>query len=231
MGELAATLAHQVRSPATAMRLDLERVHRRLPADATERELVSRALEQLGRLERTVAGSLRVARSSAVSFRPIDVSRPLRRAVDGLSTEAGLRDVDLRLANGSGSFETMGDDSSLEQLFINLIANAVQHAPGGGVTVRADPGERAVTIVDDGSGMSAAALEKAGEPFFSTRAEGTGLGIAIARRIAAAHGATIDIGSEEGRGTSVRITFDAAVRSAAPRSPDLVGLIGEEPGR
>ena len=82
MGEMAGALAHQVRSPLTALRLDVERAHGKLAADSTERALLARALDQLGRLERAVEGSLKVARGSgAGTFRDLDLREPLQRAM------------------------------------------------------------------------------------------------------------------------------------------------------
>ncbi len=210
MGELAATLAHQVRSPATAMRIDVQRAHDRMPAASPERALLARALEQMDRLERAVAGSLRLARVGGGEFALTDVREPLRR------TLVGLRDECARLGAtvdddgiGASPLFVECDAPSLEQLVANVIVNAAQAARPHGhiwVTAHAHSGQRAVIIIrDDGPGMTTDVLARAGEPLFSTRPEGTGLGLAIAQRIAAAHRGSLTIESTPDAGTTVRL--------------------------
>jgi signal transduction histidine kinase len=210
MGELAATLAHQLRSPATAIRLDVQRAHDKLPADSPERGLLARALTQLDRLDRAVTGSLRVARTAGAERAPIDVCEPLRRAAAALRHEYDGR---VSVDDSSLPHEAVlirGDVSSLEQLFVNVITNGAQAAPRGGrvsVSMEASGSDAIVIIRDNGYGMSMDVLVRAGQPMFSTKPEGTGLGLAIAKRIAAAHGGTLTIDSAANVGTTVRITL------------------------
>lgn len=207
MGELAATLAHQVRSPATAMRLDIERAAMRLPPNGAEQEMLGRALAQLDRLERTVSAALRVARSEATSLHELDVRAPLERAMAGVSVEAAERGVTV---SGHGNWEALnvnGDGPALEQLFTNVLMNAVQAArKGGSVAVHVSSVESIVSVRDDGALVAPEVLSRAGEPFFSTKPEGTGLGLAIARRIAAAHGAVLVLQSRPD-GTTAELRF------------------------
>ena len=126
MGEMAGALAHQVRSPLTALRLDVERAHGKLAADSTERALLARALDQLGRLERAVEGSLKVARGSgAGTFRDLDLREPLQRAIAGAS---------------QGESHDSCEDRRVE---CESVAAARARRPGVvGTAVRQRPGER-----------------------------------------------------------------------------------------
>jgi signal transduction histidine kinase len=210
MGELAATLAHQLRSPATAIRIDVQRAHDKLHPDSSERALLARALEQLDRLERAVAGSLKVARSAGAEFQDIDVREPLQRALAGVQDECTRLGATIDDRGVSGTpLVVRGDAPSLEQLLANTLVNAIQAAgPGGRTTVAAASsvnGEALLTIHDNGPGMTPDILARAGEPLFSTKPEGTGLGLAIAQRIAAAHRGVVTIDSAPGAGTTVRI--------------------------
>jgi len=210
MGELAATVAHQVRSPATAIRLDVQRAHDKLPAESPERSLLARALEQLDRMERAIAGSLKVARAGGAGFREVDVREPLRRAISGAELECSKRGVRLDASQVSDCPLTIrGDTPSLEQLFANVLGNAVHASSAGSrVSIAASGSSNehvTVAIQDEGMGMNADTLERAGEPLFSTKAEGTGLGLAIAKRIASAHRGRISIASVPGEGTRVVI--------------------------
>jgi signal transduction histidine kinase len=216
MGEMAGALAHQVRSPLTALRLDVERAHGKLAADSPESALLARALDQLGRLERAVEGSLKVARGSgAGTFRDLDLREPLQRAIAGASLGDGepQRVVTIDVSNVSRSpLPVRGDPASLEQLFANILANGVEAAgPAGLVAVSAESGEQRVrvTIRDDGPGMSPDVLARAGEPLFSTKPAGTGLGLAISKRIAVSHRGAISLESEAGAGTTVSIELPA----------------------
>jgi len=216
MGELAATLAHQVRSPVTAIRLDVERSLTKLPPDAPERALLGRALEQIDRLERAVDGSLKVARSTGIEFVVVDLREPLSRAVAGVALEHLSRHVsfDMEKANNA-TLVVRGDPASLEQLFTNLLMNAAQASSRGQVVsvsaIGSATGRHRIIIKDAGTGMDATTLAHAGEPFFSARAGGTGLGLAIAKRIVAAHGGVLSIESLSGAGTTVSVDFPGAV--------------------
>jgi len=210
MGELAATMAHQVRSPATAMRIDVQRAHEKLPPESTERALLSRALGQLDRMERAVDASLKLARASRTEFGEVDVRDALVRAATGVRREQTARSVTVDLSHVPNELPRVrGDAASLEQLFANVITNAAQASDNGeavALSVEANGGPLlAVTVRDDGAGMSPEVLARAGEPLFSTKPQGTGLGLAIARRITAAHGGTLSIESVTGGGTTVRI--------------------------
>ena len=215
MGELAATLAHQVRSPATAMRLDVQRAHDKLPPESAERALLARALGQLDRLERAVSGTLRVARSTGAEFSDVDVHDPLRRAIAAVQREHAARHItfdDSHLA--TGPLHVRGDAPALEQLFANVLTNAAQAArEGGSVTVFLDATHTAhlrIVVQDDGLGMTAEVLARVGEPMFSTKPEGTGLGLAIAKRIAAAHRGTLTVTSRLREGTTVQLELPRA---------------------
>ena len=210
MGEIAATVAHQVRSPATAIRIDVQRAHDKLLPDSPERALLARALVQLDRMERAVSASLKVARAARADFTELDLHEPLDRAIAGVRREHAHRSVSVDASTlPRAPIHARGDAASLEQLFGNVLTNAAQASPNGGcvaVVVESNGGPHvSIKIRDDGVGMTADVLARAGEALFSTKPEGTGLGLAIARRIAAAHGGTVSIESVSGVGTTVAI--------------------------
>jgi signal transduction histidine kinase len=132
--------------------------------------------------------------------------------------ETAHRALTVQTAPGTPA-RVSGDAASLEQLFSNVLTNAVQASGEDGavaVTLEADTGPQLVIrIRDQGSGMSPGVLARAGEPYFSTKPQGTGLGLAIARRIAQAHRGTIAFESANGLGTTVLIQL--------PRAPGRAG--------
>lgn len=210
VGELAATIAHQVRSPVTAMKLDLQRAAEDLSLTSQSslaRELVTQALAEVERLERAVSASLRIARSGTGQFEHLDARVPLRSAMDAAAKHAAARGVSLTGELGEGTpLPVDGDEAALAQMFGNVVNNAVEAARTT-VVVRtvATTSDVRVQIQDDGPAVDAALVARMGEPFYSTKPGGTGLGLAIARRVAAAHRGSIVVRSSPDAGTTVDV--------------------------
>jgi signal transduction histidine kinase len=196
VGEFAASLAHEVRNPLTAIRIDLQRLEEKAGGDPALREPAASALRAVARLNATVSGALRVARSGQATLERIDIRAPLRSAIQEALPELRARALELQERLDSEPIMVMGDNAALHQLFLNLLLNAAQAAPTNGhVEILAERSERAVDIriADTGPGISPALREQVFAPLYSTKAEGTGLGLAIARRIAIAHRGTLDV--------------------------------------
>ena len=214
VGEFAASLSHEVRNPLTAMRLDLQRVEEKLDPESPLRAPLRRALRAVDRLQHTVSGALRVARSGRVARAPVDLLVPLDAALHASEPEMQAAGARVEIDTGNAPLVVLGDAAALEQLFLNLLLNAAQafDAPGGVVRVRAsaDATRARVEVEDAGRGMSSEALGAAFDPFVTTRAQGTGLGLAIARRIAAAHGGELSLESVPGSGTTAAVTIPRA---------------------
>ena len=208
VGQFAAALAHEVRNPLTAIRVDLQIAEDELPEGSPGREAQERALREVMRLNETVSDTLRLARPGPFGSSPIDLSQPVRAAIaasgPAFKEYGGHLDVDL----GQTPVHISGDSGALEQLFLNLLQNAAQALERGGLaSLRISPEDDGIAILlqDDGAGMTAEVLDQVFEPLFSTRPEGTGLGLTIARRIVDAHGGDITFESTPGSGTLVRV--------------------------
>jgi signal transduction histidine kinase len=198
VGEFAAALAHEVRNPLTAIRIDLQRLEEKLPDDPAMRAPAVRALQTLSRLDATVTGALRVARSGQATLGRIDLHDSLRAAIHDVLPEINNRGLQFSDALPAEPTWVMGDGAALYQLFFNLLLNAAQATPEGGrVHVGVSPSAKgvAVRVSDSGSGIAADAAEQVFAPFYTTKPGGTGLGLAIARRIATAHGGHMGIES------------------------------------
>lgn len=213
LGEMAATVAHEVRNPLNTIAMALQRLDREvqvLPSDEPDfREWLGLAQEAARRVERVVGDFLELGR-------PL-VLHPERHPLDGL-----LRDVATSLAMAAESeskrlevhcpegIAVRVDRPRFIQALTNLVLNAIQAvAPGGTVRisgVREDGGSR-VIIRDDGPGMDPATLARVQQPFVTTRASGTGLGLPLARRLIEAHGASLDIESSPGIGTTATVVL------------------------
>jgi signal transduction histidine kinase len=209
VGEFASELAHEVRNPLTAIRLDLQRVEEAAVDSEAVRGIMPRVLHQIDRLDRAVTGALQVARGGSIKPLPVDLREVLelaRRAAEPEFTQRGARVV---LAPASGeALHVHGDAGALEQLFLNLLINAAQSlAPNGEARVGAvrSNGAVEITITDTGSGMTPVEMENVGKPFRSSRRDGTGLGLKIARRIVASHNGEMEMRSTRGTGTTVLV--------------------------
>jgi len=210
VGEFAASMAHEVRNPLTAIRIGLQSLEEEVLPPA-QREALARMLRQVQRLEATVAGSLRVARGAQMALEPVELRAPLQSAWQSARPEFDARGGTLEpLDPDLPPVFVRADAAALEQLFLNLLLNAAQALALGGTTTatlsRVD-GHVEVSIRDTGRGIEPERLPTIFEPLASTRPGGTGLGLTIAQRIAQAHGGHIDIESTRGEGTTVRVTL------------------------
>lgn len=211
VGEFAASLAHEVRNPLTAIRLDLERAREKLDEPQSAAGLLGRALAEIDRLDATVSGSLRIARSGSLTLATVDMRQPLQDALAAAEPAFVGRDARLEPLHAPGApVLVRGNAGALEQLFLNLLLNAAEALrPGGAarVAIEETSTEVRVTVHDDGPGIAPELLERIREPFFTTKENGTGLGLSIGQRIASAHGAELVLESSPGNGTTASVTL------------------------
>ncbi len=219
VNEFAASLAHEVRNPLTAIQLDLQEVEESLPADSPLRGIQGRALEDVRRLDRAVEGALETARSGRVQLRSVDLTESIRNGIRAARPLARGRGVVLVEPDPPAPLGARADPDAVERVVHNLVRNAVQASPPGAtVEVRAVAGPWGVVlrVRDEGEGIPAERAERVLEPFYSTRPGGTGIGLAVSRRIVAAHRGELEIRSEPGRGTEVRVRIPGAAQGGAP---------------
>ncbi|HWJ13468.1 MAG TPA: HAMP domain-containing sensor histidine kinase [Gemmatimonadaceae bacterium] len=220
VGEFAASLSHEVRNSLTAVRVDLQHARRHLPEGEPGSQLVARALESVRRLDATVSGALRVARSGQVTKSRVDLNEVLHRAMRSAEPSFVERAALLEPLAAEPRIAVDGDAAALEQLFLNLLINAAQASPPGSharIELDSSPKDATIRIVDAGRGVDDAVLATVGAPFQTTKENGTGLGLPIARRIALAHGGDLTLESGGGRGGGgggtvavVRLPLDAS---------------------
>jgi signal transduction histidine kinase len=218
VGEFASQLAHEVRNPLTSLRIDLQIAEEKLEPDARAAVALRRALSTVLRLDATVTGALRVARSGRIDPAPINLQAVLEGAAHAARPALERRGAAVTLQfEPNVDAHSSGDAAALEQLFLNLLLNAAQAMSAGGhveIAVRHEHDEMRVTIADDGPGIPANALPHVFEPFFTTRPDGTGLGLAVCQRIVAAHSGRIEIDTAAGAGTRVTVWLPAEAGTA-----------------
>jgi signal transduction histidine kinase len=206
VGQFAAVLSHEIRNGHTSARLDLQRAANRLADDDAAKALVSRVLQRLERLDRSVGGSLALARSGTVSVAEIDLRDPIEAAVHA----AGADGVRIEVYLDQAPLPMLGDAGALEQLFVNRLFNARDAAGVDGrveLEVSVEDARIRVCIRDDGPGIATDDAEHVFDPFFTTKRGGTGLGLAIARQIARAHGGEIRVLAPVQGGAEIEVTL------------------------
>ncbi len=210
VGEFAASLAHEVRNPLTSVRMDLQLTRAKVDEQPDAVALVDHALAEIDRLKASVDGFLRVARSGRASPARIDLRVPLEAAVRAAQPRFAERNARLEYSARDIPIRVTADGGALEQLLLNLLLNAAESLQSGGrAGVRVEVRDERVEIVvwDEGRGIAREHLERIFEPFFSTRDDGTGLGLAVAQRVARAHGSELRVESEPGVGTTFRFSL------------------------
>lgn len=210
VGEFAASLAHEVRNPLTAIKVDMQLAEEELPEGSVAREAQERALQEITRLDQSVGKALRVARTGSLESVPLDLKWPIEAAASAARPVFAEAGGILRVELSEEPLPVYGDDGALEDLFLNLLRNAAQAIEAGGtaeILGRVEEGRVVVIVRDDGVGIPEDNRGRVFEPLFSTRPEGTGLGLTVARRIAVAHGGDLELESAPGEGTTVQVVL------------------------
>ncbi|MBU9380735.1 sensor histidine kinase [Burkholderia gladioli] len=193
LGKMAAQIAHEIRNPAGAMRLKAENA---LAGDEARREAALRMIiGQVGRIETQVSSLLALTQPVTVAPREVDLHAWLDEVVHPHEARAAARGVELAVEAEPGASRPAFDPAQLARALDNLVLNAIRHARDGGrVLVRAScvstrEGERLrLEVIDDGPGVAPAEREHVFEPFVTGHPDGSGLGLAVVREIASAHG-------------------------------------------
>jgi PAS domain S-box-containing protein len=192
------------------------RVHQDEPAAAAGRaarrgevETVEHIRDAVGSMEVIVNELLDYTREIALQTDEYDVSRIVRSAVFGMEEDWKRKGVEVTVTDGEGSCSANVDGIRIKQVVTNIVKNAVEAAPAGAgrveVRVSGKDGFVHLAVADDGPGMQPDELAKVFQPFYTTKAQGVGLGMPIVRRLVELHGGEVRVDSEAGKGTAVTV--------------------------
>lgn len=216
MGQLAASLAHELGNPLTVMSSTLQYLHKCLrergDSLAEKMEVILDNLARMDELLKTLVG---FAGPERPHHECLDMQQTLSHVLTFVAKEAEAHKVTIHTDFEPTPAPCWADHRQLRQVFLNLFKNALEAMPGGGrltVKVRrlasptsSDQSELCIEVSDTGIGIEAMDLEMIFRPFYSTKKQGTGLGLPFCRRVIEEHGGEISVHSRRGEGTTVTI--------------------------
>ncbi|QEM68063.1 GHKL domain-containing protein [Geobacter sp. FeAm09] len=216
MGEMGAMLAHEIRNPLAGIKGFAQLIEKR-PDDPRTKESAQRIVGEARRLESLVTDLLAFARSDGDEAGPCAVARLMGHSVDLIRPEAEQARVALVIDCPSDLMVT-GKRDRLGQVLLNIVKNGVQAMPDGGelrLTARQAGSQAIITINDTGHGISPENSARIFTPFFTTKARGTGLGLALCKKIVEEHHGSITVESSAS-GTTVTVTLPGAWTGEKP---------------
>lgn len=217
VGELAASIAHELNNPLGTVSLRIEGVLARTPPDDPRRPALEIIDQEVARMARLVANLLQFSRAGREEITTVDLGEEITRTIELTEHHFKRRGISVESKFDRGVDPIHADRQHLRQVFLNLFTNAADAMPDGGrltLSMRSSEFPAGVPVVvievaDTGVGIRPEDIGRVTEPFFTTKEDGkgTGLGLAICRRIVRQHHGTLEIESELGRGTTVRVTL------------------------
>jgi signal transduction histidine kinase len=214
-GELAAMVAHEVRTPLSVMRSSAQSLADAAPRrSASNAELVDTIVAEVDRVERVVSGLLQLARPVEQHPEPTPLRDVLWRAKEFVAAHAEKQRIRISCEFVDAERQALCDSEQIYQVVLNLIVNALQALPpGGAIRLRTLPEDHAMVgfeVADDGPGLPQAIRDRVFRPFVTGREGGTGLGLAFVDRVVKAHRGSVSVQSGPGRGTVFEVRLPAA---------------------
>ena len=217
LGEMSATVAHEIRNPLGGIGGFAEVLNRKLEVDDPRRQLVTRIVEGIDRLNSVVSNLLNYTRPTQLTTRPVNFVEVIEDCLGFFEIDSGARaeEIEIQRQYQSDEIACEVDPEQIQQIVLNLLHNAVQAIPRIGwirigieVRTEGEPIEEQLTppflvlsVADSGIGMREEVRSKLFRPFFTTKEDGNGLGLATAKKIVEAHGGVTQVKSALGEGT------------------------------
>ncbi|WP_053366614.1 ATP-binding protein [Bacillus sp. FJAT-27245] len=213
LGQMAAGIAHEIRNPLTSIKGFIQL----FKAENDKKEYYDIVLSELDRINSIVSEFLLLAKPTATVFREGNLVQILQDVVTLINTQTAMNNVQITTAVGPNIPPIICEENQLKQVFINLLKNSIEAMPDGGniyISIqKSKPEEVSVKIVDEGVGIPEERMKTIGEPFYTTKEKGTGLGLMTCFKIIESHNGKLIFSSEVGIGTSIVIVLPAMTRS------------------
>ena len=218
IGELAASLAHEVRNPLAGIKGAIQVLHAGLGTEDARRYILDEVLHQIGRLDSTMRDLLIYSRPHPLELRRARIEPVIDRVLTVVAGGANFARMRIIKDYSPDIPDIDIDPDQIEQVCMNIILNAAQATDAGGrltIDVHSEGGQVVMAFADNGPGVAPHEARRVFEPFFTTKSRGTGLGLPICRRIVEAHGGAIEFQSQPGRGA--RVTVSLPIRQNGPQ--------------
>ncbi|MCM3690586.1 ATP-binding protein [Neobacillus niacini] len=208
VGELSASVAHEIRNPLTSLKGFVQLLQME---DDKHQDYYQIMLDELNRINHIVGELLLLAKPQHLKYTKLAIQRILNDVISLLAVEASLYNVQIESNFPKEDIILECEPNQLKQLFINLIKNSIEasnHDSKIAISLnQIEQDKIVITVKDNGCGISKERLEKIGEPFYSSKEKGTGLGLTVSYKIVQSHNGHINFDSEIGCGTTVHITL------------------------
>ena len=204
LGHLAAGVAHEIRNPLSSIKGLAKYFAERTPPGGEAYELAQVMAKEADRLNRVVSELLELVRPAHLKWQPVDLNEVIGHSLQLVSQDASGRDITLQFTAQPSLCRIQADPDRLNQVLLNLYLNAIQAIGREGIITVAvaecGDGRIKLSVADSGKGMTAEQLQAIFTPYFTTKADGTGLGLAVVQNIVEQHGGTIHVESMPGKG-------------------------------
>ncbi|WP_078547541.1 ATP-binding protein [Litchfieldia alkalitelluris] len=208
VGELAAGIAHEIRNPLTSIKGFIQLMKE--SKQSAPKEHFNIVLSELDRINQIVSEMLVLSKPQSKTYKQFQLNGFINHVLKLTNHEALLYGIELDFINKSGNPKLYGDSNQLIQVFINIIKNSIEAMPKGGtikIVTEKNSDRINISIIDTGHGIPKDRLERLGEPFFTHKEKGMGLGLTISNKIIHEHKGSMEITSEVGVGTRVKINL------------------------
>lgn len=210
VGELAAGVAHEIRNPLTTIKGFIQLFKWENGAD----EINDLLLSELGRIETITSEMLTLGKPQAVQLHRMNLRELVENTLELLSPQAHLENIQFKLCAEDSTFFITGEKNQLKQVILNVLKNAIEAMPdGGNIHINLHKGEEGqcvLSVKDEGCGIPEEILPRLGEPFYTLKEKGTGLGLMICNKIIKQHQGSITYHSKAQQGTLVEIKLPMA---------------------
>ena len=208
IGELAAGLAHEIRNPLAGIAGVVEVMGRELPQESSSRGVLPEVQSEIQHIQAILNDLLAYARPRPPEFRPADLNATVEQAVFLARQQVRTKPIEIKLEPDKRLPRILHDPVQVQQVILNLLLNGIQAITNQGnieVALRREGEYAVVRIRDNGKGISRDSLPKIFKPFFTTRREGTGLGLPLAKGIVESHKGRVEVTSEPGHGAQFEV--------------------------
>ncbi|MFC4320390.1 PAS domain S-box protein [Litchfieldia salsa] len=209
-GQLAAGIAHEIRNPLTSIKGFLQLIQTTSVANNNYFQII---FSELNRVELILSELLVLAKPTEDTFRQVDVREILKDVVTLLDTQAILQNIQIHLEIPSVETFIICDENQIKQVFVNLIKNSIEAMQNGGnlyIHICFCDEKVVLKFKDDGCGIPETILDRIGEPFYTTKEKGTGLGLMVSYKIIENHNGMISVRSKMNEGTTFKLVLPRA---------------------